>query len=155
MQTRTIQELIVNQKLITIHQTARVRWAAKVMTRHTISALPVMKEGFVIGIVTERDIVQKCLAAGLMPCDATMRDIMTPDPLTIRFSETVSVAIAKMLEHNIRHLPVQCVDGSVCGMVSMRMLVADMKKTIQASIFNIPLYGPETMKHLVKKIRLN
>jgi hypothetical protein len=37
----------------------------------------------------------------------------------------------------------------------MRMLVADMKKTIQANIFNIPLYGPETMKHLVKKIRLN
>ena len=155
MQTRTIQELIVNQKLITIHQTARVRWAAKVMARHNISALPVVKEGFVIGIVTERDIVQKYLAAGLMPCDATMRDIMTPDPLTIRFSETVSVAIAKMLEHNILHLPVQCVDGSVCGMVSMRMLVADMKKTIQASIFNIPLYGPETMKHLVKKIRLN
>lgn len=59
MQTRTIQELIVNQKLITIHQTARVRWAAKVMARHKISALPVVKEGFVIGIVTERDIVQK------------------------------------------------------------------------------------------------
>lgn len=134
MQNLKIEHLIRNRTLITIAPHQRVRWACKVMTKHRISALPVVKGGIVIGIVTERDIVQKCVAANRPFHVTTTADIMTPDPLTVRYDETIAVAIRRMSEHNIRHLPVQCRDMTICGMVSMRQLMSVMRDRLTQNL---------------------
>jgi len=81
-----------------------------------------------VGLVSERDIV-RALAEGADPDTATAGDVMTADLASASPDESISVAAARMLESEIRHLPV--VDGDrVVGVVSMR----DVLEALTASI---------------------
>ena len=110
----------------TLHQVApgdTARYCARLMREKRIAAVLVMNGDHLVGIVTERDMTARVVAAGLDADAAKARDIMTANPDTLGPDDTAFDAIRMMREHNYRHLPV--VDGEkVVGMVSVRDLYA-------------------------------
>lgn len=92
--------------------------AALKMRRHGFSCLPVMSQGELIGVITERDIVVAA-AKGVRPTVANVADYMNNGAVAVSVEDDSDVAAAKMLAVGCRHLPV--VDhGELVGTVSAR-----------------------------------
>ncbi len=123
MSRKIVPDVISGQTLQKVSPAEIVRNAARMMREKKIAAVLVMEADKLVGIVTERDMTARVIAAGLNPDTTTCRDIMTANPDTLAPDDTASDAIRMMKEHNYRHLPV--VDGDkVVGMVSVRDLYA-------------------------------
>ena len=98
------------------------------MTAAKIGALMVMDGERLLGVFTERDALNKVLAAGLDPAATRVSMVMTKDPISIPPSTTVSAALELVTTRRIRHLPI--VDGGkVLAVISsgdlIRWLVED------------------------------
>ena len=95
-----------------------------------------------VGIITERDMTSRVVAAGLNPETTSCVEIMTGNPDTLSPDDTASDALAMMRERNYRHLPV--VKGErVVGMVSVRDLYAVHKTELEEDLKdrNAFIYG--------------
>jgi CBS domain-containing protein len=93
--------------------------AAQRMARDDLGAYPVCDgEGHLEGMVTDRDVVVKVLAAGKDPARTTLAEVADqPEVVTIGADDSVEEAIRTMKEHGVRRLPV--VDGTdLVGTVS-------------------------------------
>lgn len=120
---KIVPDVIGDQTLQKVSPQENVRAAAKMMREKRIAALLVMEGEKLVGIITERDMTTRVIAAGVNPDTAVARDIMTANPDTLSPDDTASDAISMMRERNYRHLPV--VSGErVVGMVSVRDLYA-------------------------------
>jgi CBS domain-containing protein len=103
--------------VVTAEQT--VREAAAVLRDHEIGAAPVLAENRLIGIFTERDILQRVVASGRDANTMRVSEAMTPDPCTVSADTSLVEALSLMIEGKFRHLPV-VKDGAVIGVLSMR-----------------------------------
>ena len=93
--------------------------AARLLSRHNLGALPVCGEGGALcGIVTDRDIVTRCVATGQDPGRVPVGEIMTQHPETAAPEEGALSAARKMACCQVRRLPV-VEGGHVVGMVSL------------------------------------
>jgi CBS domain-containing protein len=92
---------------------------AKLMQEHDIGAVPVGKNDKLIGMVTDRDIALRVVAAGLDPAKTTAKDIMTKGIVYCRTNETVEDAIHLMDQKKIRRLPVIDDNKRLVGMLSL------------------------------------
>ena len=113
---RTVADLMAHRVVFTDADTT-VQQAATMMRDNAIASLMVEKDDVLVGILTDRDLRNRVLAAGL---DAQTRiaDVMTPSPMCISPSSSVSEAQLVMMSECISHLPV--VDGaSTVGMLSL------------------------------------
>lgn len=123
MVRKIVPDVISDQTLYKVSPRDTVRHAARLMRDRKIAAVLVMDGAKLVGIVTERDMTVRVVAAGIDPDAAVIGDVMTADPDTLAPTDTASDAIRMMRSHNYRHLPV--VDGTqVVGMVSVRDLYA-------------------------------
>ena len=95
-----------------------VAQVAKRMMKQDHGAMPVAVHGFLVGIITERDIL-KSVSVGNDPYVTTVNDLMTPDPDYLEPDVTVEDAAEWMLAAGYRHLPV-AEDGKILGMVSIK-----------------------------------
>jgi CBS domain-containing protein len=120
---KIVPDVISGQTLITVRLNDTVRAIAKVMRDNRIASIMVTEEGTLIGIITERDVTTRMVAAGLDPDQTLAKDIMTADPDTLNPDDTAAKAIKMMVERNYRHLPVTDGDDLV-GMVSVRDIYA-------------------------------
>jgi CBS domain-containing protein len=89
------------------------------MVERNIGAVPVLHNGKVVGIFSERDLMRRVVAQGRDPASTCLAEVMTEDPLTINMNEDLDNCMALMRRHNFRHLPV-CHDGHLVGIVSLR-----------------------------------
>ena len=93
--------------------------AAKTLTHYNIGALPVCTaDGALCGMVTDRDIVTRCLASGIAPEKTTLRQIMTAGVVSAQPDMEVGVAAHLMGRQQVRRLPV-VENVKLCGMVSL------------------------------------
>jgi CBS domain-containing protein len=76
-----------------------------------------MHEEEVIGILTERDLLNRVLAQGLDPANTLVHEVMTCEVLVVRSNLTIRDAMLIVTEKRFRHLPV-VEDGHLLGMVS-------------------------------------
>ncbi|MFH1032541.1 MAG: CBS domain-containing protein [Chloroflexota bacterium] len=97
--------------------------AIQKLSEHDRGALPVCDDaGKLVGIITERDIMRKCLARDQTPAKTKIRDIMTKDVIIGIPDDDLDYAINAMKQKRIRHIPI--VDKQkVVGMISMRDLL--------------------------------
>ena len=95
--------------------------AAGRMRDTKVGALAVMDGEKLVGILTERDLVD-AMAEGLSPRVTPVSAYMTPEPTTVDADDECADAALTMLEIGVRHLPVTR-DGAVVGMVSARDLL--------------------------------
>lgn len=93
------------------------------MTEVNVGAVIVKDYGRLIGILTERDMLQ-AMAARVHTSEARVRQWMTEDPITAPGDMDVEEAARIMLDNGFRHLPVVDEAGQVIGVVSLRRVVA-------------------------------
>ena len=113
--------------------------AIKVLAEKGVGALIVMKDGKLVGILSERDYTRKVALLGKNSKEIYVRDIMTADVMVISPKTRTRECMAIMSEKNIRHLPV--VDGdTVVGMLSIRDLMNDIIKDHEFTISQLESY---------------
>jgi len=92
---------------------------AALMKEEDVGAIPIVDDDHaLVGIVTDRDIVVRCVAEGKEPSDTTVEDILSEDLTTIEPDADVQEAARLMAQRQIRRLPV-VQDGDLVGMVSI------------------------------------
>jgi len=101
---------------VSIEAGTTIREAAQEMVSQRVSSLLIMKDGGLSGIVTDRDIRERVVAAGLA-FDRPVTDVMTPEPTTVHGDADAYEAAMVMMQENIHHLPVVDADR-VIGMIS-------------------------------------
>ena len=110
---------IMTGRVVTVGQDEPVMAAVRLLKRHNLGALPVTDSaGRLRGLVTDRDIVLRCVAAGDDPGTLRISEIMSRGILTAQPGDSVEQAAACMAREQIRRLPVT-EDGRVVGMVSL------------------------------------
>ena len=122
---------IMTQTVIAIDPAESVEVAARTMTRYNIGALPVCKNGKLCGMLTDRDIVTRCLAANRLPANTQVRQIMTEQVTAVSPDMQTGVAAHLMGRLQIRRLPV-VENGNLCGMVSLGDLAIREETVIDA-----------------------
>lgn len=115
----TLRDLIKNRKLYAVDSTRTVLEAARYMMEHTIGAVPVLRNGDLLGILSERDIMNRVVAVGRTPGTTAVSEVMTSNPRVVSIDESVDECLFIMHEFGFRHLPVM--EGNeVKGLVSLR-----------------------------------
>lgn len=126
-----IRELMTNP-VVRIRPEENVAVAARMLEHNNIGAIPVcMGDGKLCGMVTDRDIVTRCLAAGKSPETTSVREIMTGRVYVARPDMEASLAAGLMGREQIRRLPVM-ENGKLCGMVSLGDLARREESCIEA-----------------------
>ena len=110
-------------KVVSVECDTLVREAVRLLADNRIGSLPVLRDGEVAGIMSERDVVY-CLASdGEAVLDWKAEQVMTAPAITVTPDVGVLSALSMMSKRRIRHLPV-VVDGRLAGFVSIGDLVA-------------------------------
>ena len=91
--------------------------AAQIMREEDTGVVPVVEDGRVVGVVTDRDIVIRAVADGDYEC--TIDDIVSDDVICATPQMTTAEAAELMAEHQIRRLPVTDGDDRLVGIVSL------------------------------------
>ena len=119
---------IMTQDVVALDATQHVDDAARQMRDEGIGDVLVTFEGKLHGIVTDRDIVVRCVATGGNPASMTLRDVCTQSPRTLRPDDDVRDAVRLMKEHAVRRVPVIAEGGKPVGFVSMGDLAEELDR---------------------------
>lgn len=110
---------IMTKNVATIGPDNTVLDASKVMQTHNVGAVPVcQQDGKVVGIVTDRDIVVRCIANDGDPKTTKIKDMMTPNVISAEPSMDADTAAQIMANNKIRRLPVLN-NGIIAGMIAI------------------------------------
>ncbi len=101
---------------------------AQAMVDRNIGAVPVLRDGLLVGIFSERDLMKRVVVEGRDSRTTTVDEVMTEDPLTVAPDETLENCMLLMRRHGFRHLPV-CEGKQLRGIVSLRdILLHDLSE---------------------------
>ena len=110
---------IMTAQVVRIHPEESVSVAARLLEHNNIGILPVCgSDGRLRGLVTDRDLVPRCLAAGRMPGSTPVREIMTTQVVSAKPDMDTGAAAHLMGRKQVRRLPV-VENGRLCGMVGL------------------------------------
>ena len=110
---------LMNPSVVTIEPGSSAALAARLLSRHNVGALPVCSgDRRLRGMVTDRDIVLRCVAAEEDPAQTPVRDIMTRGCVTVSPGDDCREASRLMAAQQVRRLPV-VEGGKVVGMISL------------------------------------
>lgn len=124
---------LMSKSVVTITPEESAALAARLLSRHELGSLPVCAaDGTLVGIVTDRDIVTRCVAAGEEPGRVPVRDIMSPAPSVITPETPISDAARLMAQRQVRRLPV-VEQGHVVGMLSLGDLARSRRTDTEAA----------------------
>lgn len=118
---QTPLRILLQEKGHTVHSVSpqtNVYESARKMNSLHIGALLVIDNGRLIGIISERDIVQKLIGCKCDPSETQVGEIMTSDLITVPPTMTVAEAMRIITEKRFRHLPV-IENGDLKGMISI------------------------------------
>ncbi len=126
-----LREVMTNP-VIRIHPDESVSVAARTLAHYNIGAVPVCgSDGRICGLVTDRDIVTRCLAANRSPASTAVREVMTTNVISARPDMDTALAASLMGREQVRRLPV-VENGRLCGMVSLGDLALKEETSIDA-----------------------
>lgn len=124
---------IMTGTVVRINPEETVAVAARTLARYNIGMLPVCGgDGRLCGVVTDRDLVTRCIAAGKEPTRTTVREVMTSNVVAARQDMDTVAAAQLMGRQQIRRLPV-LENGRLCGMVSLGDLASSEETVYDAT----------------------
>ncbi len=105
---------------------ATLQQAARKMVSLNVGFLPVVQEGEVLGVVTDRDLAVRAAARGLDPKHTDVRDVMTGTPICARDKQDVEDGARLMMDNRIRRLPILDDGQQLVGIISL----GDLSKSV-------------------------
>ena len=129
-----------NKPPLTVAPDEMVIHAAKAMTERHVGAATVVDPTGVVGVVTERDVMQKVVAGGLDPNVTRVRDVMSSPALIVGLKTSVASAAEMMRQHHIRHLVVVDDNGKLVGMLALRYLLYDLMDDLKRNVGDLVGY---------------
>lgn len=112
-----IFDLVRNQQTYGTDPSQSVLEVARATVERNIGAVPVLRDGALVGILSERDLMKRIVAEGR--ARTRVSEIMTPEPYTVGPREDLETCMLLMSQHGFRHLPI-CDGKKLIGMVSLR-----------------------------------
>lgn len=123
-----ISHLLKDQAIVSVGTDQTVLEVAGLMVEHNIGAVPVLSQGQLVGIFSERDLMTRVVVAGRDPASTLVREVMTEDPLTVAPDDNLETCMTLMRRHSFRHLLV-CQGRQLRGVVSLRdILLHDLNE---------------------------
>ena len=110
---------LMTQSVVKIEAGESVDAAARTLTHYNIGMLPVCSaDGRLCGLVTDRDLVTRCVAAGKSPGETKVREVMTGRVVSVSPDMEIGAAAHLMGKQQVRRLPVT-ENGKLCGIISL------------------------------------
>ncbi|OFW07738.1 MAG: hypothetical protein A3G20_00030, partial [Acidobacteria bacterium RIFCSPLOWO2_12_FULL_59_11] len=125
---------------LTVTSEDTVLQAARAMTARRVGAATVLDGARIVGVVTERDVLQKVVAAGLDPAATRVRDVMSSPAVSIEVNTSVASAAALMRKHHIRHLVVLDENEALVGMLALRYVLYDLMDDMERKVGDLVGY---------------
>lgn len=125
----TTLEKLSTRQYIEITSDMPVQQAINLMNEKGHQCAMIIEEDSIVGILTERDILQKYAHQYQDKADAPVREFMTPHPVTLRSEDPIVFGINRMMVGGYRHIPLQN-DGKLTGMVSVRDVLSHLVEQI-------------------------
>lgn len=129
--SRLLVKDVMSSPVITIKENAPANEVAELMGKHDLGCIIVTSKNVKpLGIITERDLVERVLAKNIRPDAAEAKEVMTAPLITIEAGETISEAARRMSRLNIRRLGVMY-KGQLVGLLSSKDILAVMPELIE------------------------
>ena len=138
----TIINDIMTREVAVIQLSDALQTAAQRMRDLNIGALPVCDGETFVGMVTDRDIAVRGVAAGLNPAEALGSDVMTDEVHACAPSDTVEAALKQMGDAQVRRLPVLDADRRIVGIVALGDLATRQSAPVDQALREISEPGP-------------
>ena len=116
---------IKGQDVWSISPAASVYDALRMMCEKDVGALMVIENSRLVGILSERDYARKVVLEGKSSRDTRVKDVMTPEVITVHPEQTLHECMEIMIDSHIRHLPV-VLDERVVGVISIGDVLNDI-----------------------------
>jgi CBS domain-containing protein len=117
-----------------------VKTAVNKMCEVGVGAVAVVKNGDVVGIFTERDLMTRVVQPALSTLDTTVAKVMTPNPHVAPAEMDASDAFEFMTDKHFRHLPIAEKTGKVKGMLSVRHLMRGIVENLSHELESLNAY---------------
>jgi CBS domain-containing protein len=129
---KSLKAIVGNQETATVDSLSSVKEAARLMAERHIGALPVLEGDRLVGIFTERDVLNRIVAAGRVPESTPVGEVMSTGLVVAEVNESYETCMVRMQQAHVRHVIV--LDrGRLAGIVSLRdLLAADIDEKAEA-----------------------
>jgi CBS domain-containing protein len=117
-----------------------VRTAVNRMCEVGVGAVAVVENGRLVGIFTERDLMNRVVHPGLSTLETKVAKVMTPDPHAAPLEMEASDAFEFMTDKHFRHLPITDKDGKIRGMLSVRHLMRGIVEHLSRELESLNAY---------------
>lgn len=125
---------LMNPCVVTVEPSSTASLAARLLSRHNVGSLPVCTgDRRLRGMVTDRDIVLRCIASEDDPAQTPVRDIMSRAPATLSPTQDILSAAQLMAQHQVRRLPVVKA-GKVVGIISLGDVARSHRYDMEAAL---------------------
>ena len=114
-----IHDLLRGQETYSARAEQTVLEVVQAMVERKIGAVPVLRDGDLLGIFSERDLMKRVVAECRDPRKVTMAEVMTSNPVTVSPTTSLEHCMDLMRSHGFRHLPV-CEGKKLKGLISLR-----------------------------------
>jgi CBS domain-containing protein len=101
-------------------------------------AVLVEEDGALVGIFTERDLLNRIDYSDALWSHVVVRDVMTPHPMVIRSDDSLSEALRRLIQGHRRHLPIVDERGHVLGLISIRDVLTYIAERFPEDMMNLP-----------------
>ena len=119
---------VMQREVAVTGPSASLALAARIMRDQDVGCLPVIENGQVVGMISDRDIVVRGVAGALDPFRAIVREVMSAKALACSAEDSVEQARELMATHLIKHLPVLDRRGQLAGLISLRDITGQRAK---------------------------
>jgi CBS domain-containing protein len=103
---KKISEFLTDEAAITIPADSTVLDAISVMTAERHNYVLLTDNDSIVGIFTDRDLLNRVTSEKLLPSEVTVRDVMTPNPDALKTDDYINYAIEKMARYGFRNIPI-------------------------------------------------
>jgi CBS domain-containing protein len=125
-----LAEVLVPSRPPLVEAGTSVADAIALMREKGTGCVLVAAAGRISGIFTERDLLERVLAAGHSPRAVTIERVMTHDPVVLRHDDSLAVAIHKMVMGSFRHIPLVDADGRIDGVLSAHQVLEHLHRLL-------------------------
>jgi CBS domain-containing protein len=119
---KTLRTLIAGHEVHALQKDVSVQEAAVYMSSNHIGAIPILDGDKLVGIFSERDLINRVVACGSEPRTTKVEDVMTKDLVVAGADESYESCLWKMKQAACRHLPI-VEEGKLLGVLSVRDLL--------------------------------